>query len=165
MPPNQLKAMERSPKKANRKMSELVREIYRSYVAHEPRREFSRARRVLRPEAARTPAGKLTPSHIGSEIAAVKRASRLLDANLFIYREKAFLIPNREETSAATPIANNTPLPGSGTVVVILVKSAHVVPVTLDKTPLVTEMSASATGKVCPGAESRPLLVTVPINQ
>ena len=76
MPPNQLKAMERSPKKANRTMSELVRELYRRYVADEARREFVRTLEVLRMEAAGTPVSKLTTSQIDGEIAAARRARK-----------------------------------------------------------------------------------------
>jgi metal-responsive CopG/Arc/MetJ family transcriptional regulator len=47
-PPNQLKDMERTAKKENRTMSELVRELYRCYVSDEARREFGRALEDLR---------------------------------------------------------------------------------------------------------------------
>jgi len=50
--------MERTAKKENRTMSELIRELYRRYVSDEARREFGRALENLRTEAARTPAGK-----------------------------------------------------------------------------------------------------------
>ena len=70
LPPNQLKEMERTAKKENRTMSELIRELYRRYVSDEARREFGRALENLRTEAARTPAGKLTMRQIDAEIAA-----------------------------------------------------------------------------------------------
>jgi hypothetical protein len=76
LPPNQLKDMERTAKKENRTMSELVRELYRRYVADEARREFGRTLEVLRTEAAKTPAGKLTAPQIDGEIAAARRARK-----------------------------------------------------------------------------------------
>ena len=68
--------MERTAKKENRTMSELVRELYRRYVADEPRREFGRALEILRAEAVKTPASKLTASQIDGEIAAARRARK-----------------------------------------------------------------------------------------
>ena len=76
LPPNQLKEMERTAKKENRTMSELIRELYRRYVSDEARREFGRALENLRSEAARTPAGKLTMRQIDAEIAASRRERR-----------------------------------------------------------------------------------------
>jgi Arc/MetJ-type ribon-helix-helix transcriptional regulator len=76
LPPNQLKEMERTAKKENRTMSELIRELYRRYVSDEARREFGRALENLRTEAARTPAGKLTMRQIDAEIAASRRDRR-----------------------------------------------------------------------------------------
>ena len=76
LPPNQLKEMERTAKKENRTMSELIRELYRRYVSDEARREFGRALENLRTEAARTPAGKLTMRQIDAEIAATRRDRR-----------------------------------------------------------------------------------------
>ncbi len=76
LPPNQLKAMERTAKKENRTMSELVRESYRRYVEDEPRREFGRVLKVLRSEAAMTPAGKLTSSQLDREITAARQARK-----------------------------------------------------------------------------------------
>jgi Arc/MetJ-type ribon-helix-helix transcriptional regulator len=76
LPPNQLKEMERTAKKENRTMSELIRELYRRYVSDEARREFGRALENLRTEAARTPAGKLTMRQIDAEIAASRRERR-----------------------------------------------------------------------------------------
>ena len=76
LPPNQLKEMERTAKKENRTMSELIRELYRRYVSDEARREFGRALENLRSEAARTPAGKLTMRQIDAEIAASRRDRR-----------------------------------------------------------------------------------------
>ena len=76
LPPNQLKEMERTAKKENRTISELIRELYRRYVSDEARREFGRALENLRSEAARTPAGKLTMRQIDAEIAASRRERR-----------------------------------------------------------------------------------------
>jgi len=76
LPPNQLKEMERTAKKENRTMSELIRELYRRYVSDEARREFGRALENLRTESARTPAGKLTMRQIDAEIAASRRDRR-----------------------------------------------------------------------------------------
>ena len=76
LPPNQLKEMERTAKKENRTMSELIRELYRRYVSDEARREFGRALENLRAEAARTPAGKLTMRQIDAEITASRRDRR-----------------------------------------------------------------------------------------
>jgi len=76
LPPNQLKEMERTAKKENRTMSELIRELYRRYVSDEARREFGRALENLRTEAARTPAGKLTMRQIDAEIAANRKDRR-----------------------------------------------------------------------------------------
>ena len=42
--------MERTAKKENRPMSELIRELYRRYVSDEARLEFSRALDRLRTE-------------------------------------------------------------------------------------------------------------------
>jgi Arc/MetJ-type ribon-helix-helix transcriptional regulator len=76
LPPNQLKEMERTAKRENRTMSELIRELYRRYVSDEARREFGRALGNLRTEAVKTPAGKLTMRQIDAEIAATRRARR-----------------------------------------------------------------------------------------
>jgi Arc/MetJ-type ribon-helix-helix transcriptional regulator len=73
LPPNQLKAMERTAKKENRTMSELIRELYRRYTSDEARREFGRALQDLRADAAKTPAGRLTMRQIDAEIAASRR--------------------------------------------------------------------------------------------
>jgi metal-responsive CopG/Arc/MetJ family transcriptional regulator len=56
MPPSQWKAMVRTAKKENRTMSELVRELYRRYIADS--------------------AGKLTMRQIDAEIAAARRERR-----------------------------------------------------------------------------------------
>lgn len=76
VPSAQLRAMERTAKRENRTMSELVSELYRRYVADEPRREFGRVVAALRRDAAGTPAGKLTMRQIDAEIAAVRRERR-----------------------------------------------------------------------------------------
>ncbi len=76
LPPNQLKDMERTAKKENRTMSELVRELYRRYVADEARLEFGRTLEVLRTEAAKTAASKLTTDQIDREIAAARRSRK-----------------------------------------------------------------------------------------
>lgn len=57
-------------------MSELVRELYRRYVADEARQEFGRTLEILRAEAARTPAGRLTAREIDREIGAARRARK-----------------------------------------------------------------------------------------
>jgi Arc/MetJ-type ribon-helix-helix transcriptional regulator len=76
LPPNQLKEMKRTAKKENRTMSELIRELYRRYTSDEARREFGRALKDLRGEAAKTPAGKLTMRQIDAEITASRRARK-----------------------------------------------------------------------------------------
>ena len=76
LPPKQLKEMERTAKKENRTMSELVRELYRRYVADEARREFAINLDVLRAAAAGTPASKLTMRQIDAEISAARRARK-----------------------------------------------------------------------------------------
>jgi len=76
LPPNQLKQMEWSAKKENRTMSELVRELYRRYVADEARRDFGRALEALRAEAAKAPVAKLTMRQIEAEIAASRRVRK-----------------------------------------------------------------------------------------
>jgi Arc/MetJ-type ribon-helix-helix transcriptional regulator len=76
LPPKQLREMERTAKKENRTMSELVRELYRRYAADEARREFGRTLETLRAEAARTPAAKLTMSQIDREITAARQARK-----------------------------------------------------------------------------------------
>ncbi|HLG96057.1 MAG TPA: hypothetical protein VKX49_07075 [Bryobacteraceae bacterium] len=65
--------MERTAKKENRTMSELIRELYQRYVSDEARREFGRALEALRAQAARTPAAKLTMRRMDAEIAAARR--------------------------------------------------------------------------------------------
>lgn len=76
VPPSLRKDMERTAKKENRTMSELIREIYRRYVSDEARREFGRALDELRTAAAETPAGKITMRRIDAEIAAARRARK-----------------------------------------------------------------------------------------
>jgi len=76
LPPNQLKEMERTARKENRTMSELVRELYRRYTSDEARREFGRALKDLRAEAAKTPAGKLSMAEIDEEIASSRRTRK-----------------------------------------------------------------------------------------
>jgi Arc/MetJ-type ribon-helix-helix transcriptional regulator len=73
LPLHQLEDMERTAKKENRTMSELVRELYRRYVADEARQEFGLAVDKLRTEAAKAPAGKLTMRQIDAEIAVARR--------------------------------------------------------------------------------------------
>jgi metal-responsive CopG/Arc/MetJ family transcriptional regulator len=74
LPLTQLKAMERTARKENRTMSELVRELYRRYVSDEARLEFGRALEILRAQAAHTPASKLTMRQMDAEITAGRRA-------------------------------------------------------------------------------------------
>jgi predicted DNA-binding ribbon-helix-helix protein len=76
LPPEQLKEMERTARNENCTMSELVGELYRRYRADEARREFAHTLATLRAEAAKTPAGKLTPAQIDREIAAVRNARK-----------------------------------------------------------------------------------------
>jgi Arc/MetJ-type ribon-helix-helix transcriptional regulator len=76
LPPSQLKDMERTAKKENRTMSELVRELYRRYKTDQARQEFGSALDALRREAAKTPASKLTMRQIDKEIAAARRARK-----------------------------------------------------------------------------------------
>jgi Arc/MetJ-type ribon-helix-helix transcriptional regulator len=76
LPPNQLRDMERTAKKENRTMSELVRELYRRYVSDEGRRAFGRALETLRAEAATTRASKLTMRQLDAEIAAARRGRK-----------------------------------------------------------------------------------------
>jgi Arc/MetJ-type ribon-helix-helix transcriptional regulator len=76
LPPNQLKAMERTAKKENRTMSELIRELYRRYTSDEARREFGRSLRDLRADVAGAPERKLTGRQIEAEIAASRRARK-----------------------------------------------------------------------------------------
>ena len=73
LPPHQLRDMERTARKENRTMSDLVGELYRRYVSDEARRDFARALETLRTEAAQTPAAKLTMRQIDAEIAAARR--------------------------------------------------------------------------------------------
>lgn len=73
LPPNQLRDMERTARKENRTMSELIRELYRRYKSDEARQAFGRALEALRAEAARTPASRLTMRQIDAEIAAARR--------------------------------------------------------------------------------------------
>jgi hypothetical protein len=65
--------MERTARKENRTISDLVGELYRRYVSDEARREFARAVETLRTEAVKTPAAKLTMRQIDAEIAAARR--------------------------------------------------------------------------------------------
>ena len=76
LPPNQLREMERTAKKENRTMSELIRELYRRYVSDEARSEFSRALDRLRTETTKSPASKLTMRQLDAEIAAARRNRR-----------------------------------------------------------------------------------------
>ena len=57
-------------------MSELVRELYRRYVADEARREFASNLDALRAEAVGTPASKLTMRQIDAEISAARQARK-----------------------------------------------------------------------------------------
>ena len=68
--------MERTAKKENRTMSELIRELYRRYVSDEARREFGRALEPLRSQTAKTPAAKLTMRQVDAEILAARRVRR-----------------------------------------------------------------------------------------
>jgi DNA transposition AAA+ family ATPase len=68
--------MERTAKKENRTMSELVRELYRRYVSDEARREFGRALESLRMDATKAPAAKLTMRQLDDEIAAARKTRK-----------------------------------------------------------------------------------------
>lgn len=74
LPLNELREMERTARKENRTMSELVRELYRRYLSDEARREFGRVLETLRAEVAGKPASKLTMRQIDKEIAAARRS-------------------------------------------------------------------------------------------
>jgi metal-responsive CopG/Arc/MetJ family transcriptional regulator len=76
LPLTQLKAIERTAKRENRTMSELIRELYRRCVSDEARIEFGRALETLRAQATNTPASKLTMRQMDAEIAAGRRARR-----------------------------------------------------------------------------------------
>ena len=86
LPPAQLRDMERTAKKENRTLSELVRETYRRYQREEEDRQFTvdpiRAQRLLqlkqvvselRNEASQTGASKLTTRQINAEIEAYRQ--------------------------------------------------------------------------------------------
>src|ERR1035438_4746167 len=88
LPPAQLRDMERTAKKENRTLSELVRETYRRYQREEEDRQFTvdpiRAQRLLqlkqvvselRNEASQTGASKLTTRQINAEIEAYRHAA------------------------------------------------------------------------------------------
>jgi len=68
--------MERTAKKENRAMSELIRESYRRHVAEDARRKFGRSLEALRAEAANTPAGRITMRRIDAEVAKARRARK-----------------------------------------------------------------------------------------
>jgi metal-responsive CopG/Arc/MetJ family transcriptional regulator len=72
LPPNRLKDMERTAKKENRTMSELIRELYRRYKSDQARQEFGRVLEAFRTEAAKTPASKLSVRQVDREIAAAR---------------------------------------------------------------------------------------------
>jgi cell wall assembly regulator SMI1 len=86
LPPAQLRDMERTAKKENRTLSELVRETYRRYQREEEDRQFTvdpiRAQRLLqleqvvselRNEASQTGASKLTSRQINAQIEAYRQ--------------------------------------------------------------------------------------------
>jgi hypothetical protein len=86
LPPAQLRDMERTAKKENRTLSELLRETYRRYQREEEDRQIAadpvRAQRLLelkqvvfelRNEASQTGASKLTTRQINAEIEAYRQ--------------------------------------------------------------------------------------------
>ena len=86
LPPAQLREMERTAKKENRTMSELVRETFRRYQRDEEDRRMAvdpaRARRLLelkqavdelRQESAKAGLSKLTDQQITAEVQAYRR--------------------------------------------------------------------------------------------
>jgi Arc/MetJ-type ribon-helix-helix transcriptional regulator len=86
LPPAQLREMERTAKKENRTMSELVRETFRRYQRDEEDRRMAadpaRARRLLelkqavdelRQETVKTGLSKLTDRQITAEVQAYRR--------------------------------------------------------------------------------------------
>ena len=86
LPPAQLREMERTAKKENRTMSELVRETFRRYQRDEEDRRMAtdplRARRLLelretveelRKETVKTGLSKLTDRQINAEVEAYRR--------------------------------------------------------------------------------------------
>jgi hypothetical protein len=76
LPPSQIKEMERTAKRENRTMSELIRELYERYTSDEARREFGGALEDLRAAAAKTPTAKLSMLQIDAEIAASRRTRK-----------------------------------------------------------------------------------------
>lgn len=64
--------MERTAKKENRTMSELVHELYRRYMADEARREFASSLEESRAEATGKPANTLPLLQIDTEIGAAR---------------------------------------------------------------------------------------------
>lgn len=76
LPAGQLRAMERTARKENRTVSELVQELYRRYIADETRSEFGHALEALRAEAEHTPASKFSMRQINADITAARRARR-----------------------------------------------------------------------------------------
>jgi Arc/MetJ-type ribon-helix-helix transcriptional regulator len=86
LPPEQLREMEKTAKRENRTMSELVRETFRNYQQQELNRRLAadtqRARRLLeleqavdelRREAAQTRVRRLTDRQINAEVEAYRR--------------------------------------------------------------------------------------------
>jgi len=89
LPPALLRDMERTAKKENRTLSELVRETFRRYQREEEDRQIAadpiRAQRLLqlkqavselRNEASQTGASKLTTRQINAEIEAYRQQKR-----------------------------------------------------------------------------------------
>jgi Arc/MetJ-type ribon-helix-helix transcriptional regulator len=74
LPPNQLKEMERTAKRENRTMSELLREAFRRYVQPPSQpATFAEALRLVREDARLKGANRLTQKEINAEIAAYRR--------------------------------------------------------------------------------------------
>jgi Arc/MetJ-type ribon-helix-helix transcriptional regulator len=78
LPPAQLRAVERIARKENRTMSELVREALRQYerMLLPPPTNLGEAIRLLREDARKKGADRLTTREIDREIAAVRRSRR-----------------------------------------------------------------------------------------
>lgn len=74
VPPNQLREMERTAKRENRTMSELLREAFRRYVQPPAQpATLAEALRLVRDDARRKGASRLTQEEIDAEIAAYRR--------------------------------------------------------------------------------------------
>ena len=74
LPPNQLKEMERTAKRENRTMSELLREAFRRYVQPPVQpATLAKALHLVRDDASQKGTSRLTQKEIDAEIAAYRR--------------------------------------------------------------------------------------------